>query len=83
MPNNLHLEWSSKALRAGKHVLCEKPIAMNAEQAQQLINVRDETGLYIEEAFMVRNHPQWLTARQLVNEGAYRRIKNNADCLHL
>ena len=69
LPNNLHLEWSSKALSAGKHVLCEKPIAMSAAEAQQLLTVRDETGLYIEEAFMVRNHPQWLTARQLVNEG--------------
>lgn len=69
LPNHLHLEWSRKALQAGKHVLCEKPIAMNAAEAEQLIGVRDRTGLKIEEAFMVRNHPQWLRVRELIEAG--------------
>jgi len=58
LPNNLHVPWTVKAAEAGKHVLCEKPIALNATEARMLIDVRNRTGVRIQEAFMVRTHPQ-------------------------
>lgn len=66
LPNNLHVEWTIKAAEAGKHVLCEKPIALTAEEAGKLIEVRNRTGVKIQEAFMVRTHPQWLVVRDLI-----------------
>ncbi len=69
LPNHLHVPWSIRAAEAGKHVLCEKPIALDAKEAQQLVAARDRTGKLIAEAFMVRSHPQWLRARALVREG--------------
>jgi predicted dehydrogenase len=69
LPNHLHVPWSVKAAEAGKHVLCEKPIALDAREAQQLVAARDRTGKLITEAFMVRSHPQWLGARELVRQG--------------
>ena len=74
LPNTLHVEWSLRAARAGKHVLTEKPIAMKAEEIDALIAVRDSTGLLVTEAFMIVHHPQWQRARQLVAEGAIGRI---------
>ncbi len=70
LPNHLHVPWSIKAAEAGKHVLCEKPIGMNAEDARKLIEARDRTGVKIGEALMVKTHPQWLRARELVRTGA-------------
>lgn len=69
LPNHLHVEWSTRAAERGKHVLCEKPIALTAAHTRELIAVRDRTGVQIQEAFMVRTHPQWLTALSLVREG--------------
>jgi len=69
LPNHLHVPWSVKAAEAGKHVLCEKPIALTAAEAQTLVDARDRTGKLITEAFMVRSHPQWLRVRELVREG--------------
>ena len=69
LPNHLHVPWSIKAAEAGKHVLCEKPIALNAEQAMELLQARDRTGVKIEEAFMVRTHPQWIKVRELIDAG--------------
>jgi predicted dehydrogenase len=69
LPNHLHVPWSIKAMEAGKHVLCEKPIALNATEARTLLPVRDRAGVKIGEAFMVRTHPQWLRARELIREG--------------
>lgn len=69
LPNHLHVPWSIRAAEAGKHVLCEKPIAMSAKEARTLRDVRDRTGVTIAEAFMVRTHPQWLAARELVRGG--------------
>ncbi len=71
LPNDLHVEWTLKAARAGKHVLCEKPFALNAREAAQVREVAG-TGpgqVHIMEAFMVRFHPQWLRARELVRSG--------------
>ena len=69
LPNHLHLPWTIKAAEAGKHVLCEKPIGLNVNEARQLLEVRDRTGVKIQEAFMVRTHPQWLAARDLIRAG--------------
>lgn len=69
LPNHLHVPWSIKAARAGKHVLCEKPIGLNAAEVRELLRVRDETGVQICEAFMVRSHPQWHAARERVRSG--------------
>src|SRR3954469_7383939 len=70
LPNHLHVPWSIRAAEAGKHVLCEKPIALSADEGRQLLAVRDRTGVHIGEAFMVRNHPQWLAVRDLVKRGS-------------
>jgi predicted dehydrogenase len=69
LPNHLHVPWSIKAMEAGKHVLCEKPIALNAAEAKTLLPVRGRTDVKIGEAFMVRTHPQWLRTRELISEG--------------
>ena len=67
LPNHLHVPWTIRAAEAGKHVLCEKPIALNAEDARKLLEVRDRTGVVIQEAFMVKTHPLWLTAKKLID----------------
>ncbi|HJY26661.1 MAG TPA: Gfo/Idh/MocA family oxidoreductase, partial [Pyrinomonadaceae bacterium] len=69
LPNHLHAPWTIKAAEAGKHVLCEKPIALNVAEARTLISVRDRTGVRIQEAFMVRTHPQWRETRRLIHSG--------------
>jgi predicted dehydrogenase len=69
LPNHLHVPWSIRAAEAGKHVLCEKPIGMNAAEARALIAVRNRTGVLIGEAFMVQVHPQWIRMVELVRAG--------------
>jgi len=69
LPNHLHVPVSVEAAAAGKHVLCEKPLALTAAEAGTLIAARDKAGVLIQEAFMVRYHPQWLAVRELVQEG--------------
>lgn len=69
LPNHLHVPISIEAARAGKHVLCEKPLALDAKEAETLIDVRDETGVVLAEAFMVRHHPQWHKTRELIRDG--------------
>lgn len=76
LPNHLHVPWSIKAAEHGKHVLCEKPVAMSAAEARQLIAVRDRTGVRIQEAFMVRTHPQWLKAKDLVRSGRIGEVRS-------
>ena len=70
LPNELHVPWTLRALAAGKHVLCEKPIALDAEEARSLIEARDRSGKLVAEAFMVRYHPQWRRAKELAESGA-------------
>jgi len=70
LPNHMHVEWTKKALLAGKHVLTEKPITLKAEEFDALITLRDQTGLLAAEAFMIVHHPQWQRARQLFQDGA-------------
>jgi len=69
LPNHMHVDWSARAARAGKHVLCEKPVALDAADAETLIAVQRETGKLICEAFMIRYHPQWRQARDWVQSG--------------
>ena len=69
LPNHLHAPWTIRAAERGKHVLCEKPIALTAQEAQTLLVVRDRNRVKIQEAFMVRTHPQWIAARDLVRSG--------------
>jgi len=69
LPNHLHVPWAMRAAEAGKHVLCEKPIGLNMEEAAQLLAVRDRTGMKIQEAYMVLTHPQWLATLELVKSG--------------
>jgi predicted dehydrogenase len=69
LPNHLHVPWTIAAAEHGKHVLCEKPIGLSAAAAQMLIEVRDRTGVGIQEAFMVWTHPQWVRAREIARSG--------------
>ncbi len=70
LPNHLHVEWSLKALAAGKHVLCEKPMTLAAAEFDQLIAAREASGKLAAEAFMIVHHPQFIRARELVQDGA-------------
>jgi predicted dehydrogenase len=69
LPNHLHLYWTTRAANAGKHVLCEKPLGVTEGDAVAFIELRDRARVKIQEAFMVRTHPQWLKAREIVQSG--------------
>jgi predicted dehydrogenase len=76
LPNHLHVPWAIRAVDRGKHVLCEKPIALSAREAATLIAARDRNGVMIQEAFMIRAHPQWQTAVGLARDGALGRVQS-------
>src|SRR6201987_3719460 len=76
LPNHLHVPWSIKAAEAGKHVLCEKPIGLNAAEVVELMCVRDRIKVKIGEAFMVKTHPQWLRTRELIHSGKIGQLKS-------
>ncbi|MBP1804640.1 Gfo/Idh/MocA family protein [Rubellimicrobium aerolatum] len=78
LPNHLHVEWSLKAIEAGKHVLCEKPMALHASEFDRLIAARDRSGRLVAEAFMIVHHPQWIRARELVQGGAIGELRHVA-----
>ncbi|HYN07979.1 MAG TPA: Gfo/Idh/MocA family oxidoreductase [Vicinamibacterales bacterium] len=78
LPNHLHLPWSIRALEAGKHVLCEKPIGLNAGEARELLAARDRADRLVQEAFMVHTHPQWLRAREMVRQGRIGELRSIA-----
>ena len=69
LPNHLHVPWTIRAMEAGKHVLCEKPISLDAGEAKTLVAVRERTRRKVGEAFMVKTHPQWLRVRELIRSG--------------
>ena len=74
LPNHLHAEWTIAAARAGKHVLCEKPLAMTSGDAERMAAAADEAGVVLMEAFMYRHHPSWVAVRELVAEGRIGRL---------
>lgn len=68
LPNHMHAEWSLRAIRAGKHVLCEKPISAKENDVEKLIEARDEFGVVVAEGFMVFSAPQWLFVKQKIDD---------------
>jgi predicted dehydrogenase len=70
LPNHMHVDWSERAARAGKHVLCEKPLALDLAGIDRLIAAREAAGVLIAEALMIAHHPQWHRARELIEAGA-------------
>lgn len=76
LPTSQHVEWAIKAADAGKHVLVEKPLALEAKDIERVIEARDRNGVLISEAFMVTYHPQWLKVRDLLAEGAVGRLRH-------
>ncbi len=71
LPNHLHVPWTLKAIESGKHVLCEKPIGLNAAEAQQIeLALKDHPEIKVMEAFMYRFHPQWIRTKELIGSGA-------------
>jgi predicted dehydrogenase len=76
LPNHLHVPMSIQAAEAGKHVLCEKPVALSVAECRTLIDAQRRTGVKIGEAFMVRSHPQWLTVRALIGEGEIGEVRS-------
>ena len=76
LPNHMHVPWTIKALRANKHVLCEKPIALTATEAKELLKETEKfPHLKVMEAFMYRHHPQWIQALELINGGGIGMVK--------
>ena len=65
----MHVDWTKRAIHAGKHVLCEKPIAMKSTEINELIELRNKSGLLIAEAYMIVHHPQWIKAKEIVQSG--------------
>jgi len=85
LPNHLHHPWTLKALRAGKHVLCEKPLACNVRQAQEMAEAADEANLMLMEAFMYRFHPRSRGIKKMIKDGAIGPpcLVRAAFCYHL
>jgi len=69
LPNHLHKEWIKKCADAGKHILCEKPLTMNAKEAEEVVEYVNSKGVKLMEAFMYRFHPKWKRAKELVEHG--------------
>ncbi|TPK96431.1 MULTISPECIES: Gfo/Idh/MocA family oxidoreductase [unclassified Mesorhizobium] len=76
LPTSQHVEWTAKAIEAGKHVLVEKPLALDAKDIPPLIKLRDEKKVLVCEAFMVVYHPQWIKVRDLIAGGAIGRLRH-------
>lgn len=74
LPNHMHMKWSIAAAEAGKHVLCEKPIALNVAEAEAMADAAADAGVVLREAFMYRFHPTWLAVRRLIDEGVIGRV---------
>ena len=75
LPTSQHIDWTEKAVQAGKHVLCEKPISLEAKEIKPLIKARDKAEVLVSEAFMVTYHPQWLKVRELLKKGAVGQLR--------
>ena len=70
LPNDLHVEWTVRALEAGKHVLCEKPLCLTSDDARIILDAQERSGMLVEEGLAYRNHPQWERIAQIVESGA-------------
>jgi predicted dehydrogenase len=70
LPNDMHAQWVLEAAQAGKHILCEKPLAMSQDQASEMMLVCAEAGVKLQEAFMYRHHPTWVESVRLLRSGA-------------
>lgn len=70
LPNHMHIPWIRASVDAGKHVLCEKPLVLHAEEVEEVMELRDRSGLCIGEAVMILHHPRWIRMKQLIEEGA-------------
>lgn len=75
LPNHLHLEWTEKAIQAGKHVLCEKPLVLRSEDVIPLIKLRNQKNVKVGEAFMVHTHPQWIDTVSRIKKGELGKLK--------
>lgn len=75
LPNHLHKEWTIASARAGKHILCEKPMALTAADAQEMVDVCEAEGVAFMEAFMYRLHPSWIAVKDLVTSGRIGRLR--------
>jgi len=75
LPNRLHAEWTVKAVQAGKHVLCEKPLAVTVDEVDAVRAAAEQAGVVVAEAFMYRHHPQTLKIKELVDSGAIGRLR--------
>jgi xylose dehydrogenase (NAD/NADP) len=75
LPNGLHMEWTVKAAQAGKHVLCEKPLAITVEEVDAITAAAQQAGVVVMEAFMYRHHPQTLKVKELVESGAIGKLQ--------
>jgi xylose dehydrogenase (NAD/NADP) len=75
LPNSLHAEWTVNAMRAGKHVLCEKPLALTLEEVDEISKASAETGKVVAEAFMYRHHAQTLRVKEMVDTGAVGKVQ--------
>jgi predicted dehydrogenase len=76
LPNHVHAEWTIAAARAGKHVLCEKPLGLSAAEAQRMVDACRAAGTHLMEAFMYRLHPSWVAVRELVEAGRIGRLQS-------
>lgn len=74
LPNHLHAEWAIAAAKAGKHILCEKPLALNSSDVERMSAAADRAGVHLMEAFMYRLHPSWVAVRDLVASGRIGRL---------
>ena len=75
LPNHLHAAWTIAAARAGKHVLCEKPLSLTAAEAQEMVDACREAGVVLMEAFMYRLHPSWQAVRDILASGRIGRLR--------
>ncbi len=85
LPNSMHHEWTLRALAAGKHVLCEKPLASNAAEAEEMFDAAQKAGLHLVEAFMYRSHPMTLAVKAKLDQGAIGELRfvRTSFCFHV
>lgn len=83
LPNHLHIEWSKRALEAGKHVLCEKPLALNLQELEELIQLRDEKKLLVGEAYAMLHQSRLIALHQHFASGTFGTLQSGHGCFYL